>query len=596
MTDDASSTFAEDTETESPVFVVLRWPWYWRLLGAVVVLAVVLVGSFQFAYQGKIYPGVSADGVYLGGLTKQQALTRLNDRISDFSGHAVPISYGDTVLRIPVRSLGVQYDAQAAVDLAYRFGRQGDWEQRTLEQLRALLNRPTNWAAYSYDDELFAPYLGQITDDVNTPVLDAALAFDDATAQVTPAQSGHRLDAGRLVQLLEDRLSHTDTEAIPAPDYRIDPVVDTAALTMAATEASAYVAGPVTITYQDIIKQIDQSTIISWLKVRRPRVGHFLDTHDLADLFPDTTKVSIELDKTAVAAYVKELAQKTDQTPKNAALVMENGQLTVAEPSRDGVTLDQPGSVEAILGALRRPADDRQVALTLKTVRPAVNESNLDSLGIKEMISEGQTFFPGSTSDRLTNVRVGASKFNGVLLAPDETFSFGALLGEVGPAQGYRPELVILADHEEKQYGGGLCQVSSTAFRAALNAGLPILERHNHSFAVSYYTAPFGVPGVDATIFYPQVDFKFKNDTGHYILIQTIMQGTTLKFQYFGTKTKSGTIRGPQFISGSNDATQPSHTVFYRDVLDLAGQVTKTDRFDTYYQSSKDFPVQKQFN
>jgi len=99
------------------------------------------------------------------------------------------------------------------------------------------------------------------------------------------------------------------------------------------------------------------------------------------------------------------------------------------------------------------------------------------------------------------------------------------------------------------------------------------------------------VPGVDATIYYPSVDFKFKNDTGSYILIQTIMQGTTLKFDFFGTKTKTGNIRGPQFVTGSSDATQPSHTVFYRDVLDLAGNVTKTDKFDTYYKSSKDFPV-----
>jgi vancomycin resistance protein YoaR len=183
-----------------------------------------------------------------------------------------------------------------------------------------------------------------------------------------------------------------------------------------------------------------------------------------------------------------------------------------------------------------------------------------------------------------------------VVLKPGETFSFGKLLGDVGPETGYVPELVILADHEEKQYGGGLCQVSSTAFRAALAAGLPITERHNHSFAISYYTWPYSAPGVDATIYYPQVDFKFVNDTGHYLLMQTTMKGTDLKFDFFGTKTKSGAIRGPEFISGDSDTTKPSHTVFYRDVLDLDGKVIKTDTFNTYYKSSKDFPVQKEFN
>ena len=132
--------------------------------------------------------------------------------------------------------------------------------------------------------------------------------------------------------------------------------------------------------------------------------------------------------------------------------------------------------------------------------------------------------------------------------------------------------------------------MSSTAFRAALLAGLPILERTNHAFAVSYYTAPFGVPGVDATIYYPQVDFKFKNDTDNYILIQTELKGTTLKFRFYGTKKKSGTIRGPFFISGSNDANAPSRTVFYRDVI-VDGQVTKTDTFYTNYKSALDFPI-----
>ena len=200
------------------------------------------------------------------------------------------------------------------------------------------------------------------------------------------------------------------------------------------------------------------------------------------------------------------------------------------------------------------------------------------------------TTFPGSSHNRLNNIQVGAARFQGVLIKPDEVFSFGAQMGPVGPEQGYLPGLVILNDHEENQYGGGMCQVSSTLFRAALLAGLPIVERHPHSFAVGFYTAPFGVPGVDAAIFYPGTDLKVKNDTGHYILIQTILSGTTLKFDLYGTKTKEGQLRGPTFLEGTNDATKPSKTVFYRDVL-VNGQVTKTNTFTSYYRSSLDFPI-----
>ncbi|HUC20538.1 MAG TPA: VanW family protein, partial [Candidatus Polarisedimenticolaceae bacterium] len=265
-------------------------------------------------------------------------------------------------------------------------------------------------------------------------------------------------------------------------------------------------------------------------------------------------------------------------------------------PSQDGVSLDQVKAVGQVVAALNENGTDRTATLPGKVTPAEVNENNLESLGIKEQLSSGQTFFPGSPSTRLTNIRVGQALYNGVLLKPGEVFSFGKILGDVGPAQGYVPELVILADHEEKQYGGGLCQVASTAYRAALLAGLPILQRVNHSFAVSYYTAPYGVPGVDATIYYPQVDLKFKNDTPGYILIQTHMVGTTLTFDYFGTKTKVGEIRGPQFVSGTSDTKQPSRTVFYRDIKDLSGNLVKTDTVFTNYKSSADFPIEHQFN
>jgi vancomycin resistance protein YoaR len=185
-----------------------------------------------------------------------------------------------------------------------------------------------------------------------------------------------------------------------------------------------------------------------------------------------------------------------------------------------------------------------------------------------------------------------------VLLAPGQVFSFGSLLGPVDAAHGYAPGLVIIGNIETPQYGGGLCQVSSTAFRAALQAGLPILERSGHAFAISFYTWPYGVPGVDATIYYPQVDMKFQNDTGHYMLITTTMNksASTLKFDYYGTKTKVGVIRGPYFITGSNDSTQASHTVFYRDVEDLSGNVLKTDTFNTYYQPSTNFSIEATAN
>jgi vancomycin resistance protein YoaR len=572
-----------------------RSPLWLRFTGSTLVLSAVLIGSFEFVYSGKIFPGVSADGVYLGGLTKTEATKKLNDKITDFSGEVITITNGDTSLRIPVASLDVRYDIDTALDLAYNYGKQGSFWDKVHQQARALLGRATNASVYTYSDASLVPFVVDFDSDVITPVTNASLSFDNNQAQVTPAQTGSRLDLGLLTEMVVNHIRDTNTDPVTAPVYQLTPDLDTAPLEAAVGQINDYVSGPITLNYQGVDRQISQKTIISWIEVASAPRHAFLDSFKLEDLYPPAPAANLGLSHKAVEAYVADLAGGIDQTAQNAQLAMQDGQLTILQPSRNGAKVDQASATDDIIASLNK-SGDRQVDLKIDTITADVNETNLASLGIKEQISEGETFFPGSPSTRLTNIRVGAKRFNDVLIKPGDTFSFGKILGDVGPAQGYVPELVILADHEEKQYGGGLCQVASTAYRAALLAGLPITERHNHSFAVSYYTAPYGVPGVDATIYYPQVDLKFVNDTGSYILIQTTMVGTTLKFDYFGTKTKSGVIRGPEFISGTTDAKKASHTVFYRDILDLAGNVTKTDTVNTYYKPSTDFPINKQYN
>jgi len=586
---DYEPSFASATWERSP-----RWV---RLAGGVAVVAVILVASFEVVYSSKIMPGVSADGVDVSGLSRADAVSRITDRTTQYDGEVVAIAYGDSTLTIPVRSLNVQYDTQRVADLAYEYGHTGSLYARIRQQARALLGRSTTFAAYSYDDSALAPYLTQLDDTVVTPVENAALSFNNDQAQVTPAQPGTRLDLGRLATLISAALGATSTANVNAPVYQLQPDLATDPLRAASAQINTYLSGPVTISYNGVDQTVGQNSLISWIQVGPAPTQPFLQSLKLEDLYPLPASAAVSLDQTAIKAYVANLAHGIDQTPQNATLAMDaNNQLQVVAPSRTGIEVDQAKAVADISASLNQPATDRTITLSTKVVPAPVNEDNLASLGITQLLSEGETYFPGSPADRLINVRAGAKRFNDVLLSPGEQFSFGKLLGDVGPQTGYVPELVIDGNHEDYQYGGGLCQVSTTAFRAALLAGLPIDERVNHAFAISYYTWPYGVPGVDATIYYPQVDFKFTNDTGHYILIQTIMNGVDLKFDFYGTKTKQGVVRGPTFVSGSNDATQPSHTVFYRDVEDLTGNVIKTDTFNTYYQPSTNFPIVKTFD
>jgi len=187
-----------------------------------------------------------------------------------------------------------------------------------------------------------------------------------------------------------------------------------------------------------------------------------------------------------------------------------------------------------------------------------LNQTN--SLGINELVAVGESNFKGSHHNRIVNITVGAKTFDGIIIQPGAEFSFNDNLGEVDAAHGFLPELVIKADGVKPEYGGGLCQVSTTTFRAAMNAGLPITQRRNHSFAVAYY-AP---QGTDATIYPGALDLKFTNNLASPILIHTRIQDTKLYFEFYGTKddrvvTFEGPVQYDKKPDGSMKATWTRH-------------------------------------
>lgn len=186
-----------------------------------------------------------------------------------------------------------------------------------------------------------------------------------------------------------------------------------------------------------------------------------------------------------------------------------------------------------------------QIDLPLQVVKPAVDMRDLDRMGIRELIASGATTFKGSSAARVANITQGARQFEGVVVPPNGIFSFNRIVGDVSAANGYEDALVIWGDRTAVGIGGGICQVSTTVFRAAFWGGMPIVERWAHGYVVGWY----GEPGMDATIFTPSVDFRFRNDTGAYVLIQPELDLTQgrLTFNFYGTKPNRTVERiGPE--------------------------------------------------
>ena len=211
----------------------------------------------------------------------------------------------------------------------------------------------------------------------------------------------------------------------------------------------------------------------------------------------------------------------------------ENGKVTFEGTGLYGRELDMEAATKMMEYALKHQMKYVNLPLIREDPVVTVLSDELKSIGIKELVSGGETDFSHSPYNRIININNGLSKFSGHLVKPGEEFVFGDVLGPVDGSTGYRKELVIKGDKTVPEYGGGLCQVSTTAYRAVLAAGFPVTARRNHSYAVSYYK-PLGL---DATVYPPSVEMQFLNDTPYHVLLQSFTVGNKAYYNFYGTKT-----------------------------------------------------------
>ncbi len=322
----------------------------------------------------------------------------------------------------------------------------------------------------------------------------------------------------------------------------------------------------------------------------------------------DTTISIKRIDKKKIKNYVEEnIVPFLNQDVHNVTISKgDDGNIIFDGYGQRGVSVNVDTTVDFIYTAILDEISYVNVDVTLEEPEVRVNNEELKQLGITELVAVGRSNFTGSSWKRITNVTNGASKFDGYIIPNDAIFSFNEQLGEIDKSTGFVPELVILGDKVVPEYGGGLCQVSSTVYRGAMLSGMEIVERYNHSYAVSYYEPH----GSDATIYSPIKDFKFKNTSGNALLLQTRRGGhenNELFFHFYGTKPTARDVeilgpfvsnrRGPLASKTTYDPSLPegsatvvSHSVsglttqFYRKVTENNHNLYN-DYFKSIYQS-----------
>ena len=420
----------------------------------------------------------------------------------------------------------------------------------------------------TFQDEKARALLSQDFAEVLSLPKDAAIAIDPAFhVSITQSAVGEDFQMSMLDNAITQGAGMPSMPIISASTTASDPKVTEQEVAQVESFAQALVNTGFHLTYGD------KSFLIS-----REEVGKMMQ-------FVPSPSAHVVFDSALLKGYFEsKLAVQIHVEPVNARFQVEDGTVKQFALPKNGVDLDEDATMKAVADALMQ--NSAKAELAVKEITPAFTDvASSSSLGITKLIATGETDFRGSPKNRTVNIKVGSEKFNGILVAPGEEFSFDKLLGPVDASTGYLPELVIKDNATLPEFGGGLCQVSTTVFRAAMQAGVKITERHNHSYAVRYY----GTPGFDATIYPPYTDFRFLNNTPGYLLIQTHIDGTKLFFEFWGTDDgRQVTIDGPHPYDRKPDGSVKS--VLKRIVTDKDGNVIENDTFNSNYKSPTLYP------
>jgi vancomycin resistance protein YoaR len=504
----------------------------WEIVIAIILLALIIfvavpVTAYEMMYQHKIYSGVYIDGVNLGGLTKQQAIDALNRNFDNIRKTGLNFNFNNQNYNLPITAvsttdpdlafeiLSVEVDDMATQ--AYQYGRLGGWGFEMQDQLIALLNKAELPIKYALNETELRKSLEETFGPFAKPAQDARLSFENNEVKVLAEADGFVIDYDQAVTDLKKNINLIEIKPIT-----IKTLDSVAQVRLSETEALLPQVREIIGQEKLVFKYSDQYQDKSW-EVKSEEYRNWLAFKKIDNI------VSLEFNADLIAPKFDTIGQEINVAPQDAKFQMTDNKVTEFKPALPGLELDKDASLNA-LNQQFIANKNKEITLAVKESEPNNKTADSNTLGIKELIGKGVSNFAGSHTNRIKNIKNAVAHLNGIIIPPGE-FSIVDAIGDVTAETGYFPEFVIKGDRTIQEYGGGLCQIGTTVFRAALYSGLPITERRPHSYIVSYYK-PIGM---DATIYGPHPDLRFLNDTGYNILLQIKIDGTQLTFEFWGT-------------------------------------------------------------
>lgn len=473
---------------------------------AVAALAVGALAARSLLHRGEVMPGVRVLGAELSG--KSAATAGLEIRRVTAARLREPVQL-DVGVSIQPSKLFL-LDREGTVADALAAGRDG-WTARA-RSLLAPLTAPVDVDPRLVPRANAASRLEALLSRYGKPPVSAAVAMDGLEPVLTPARPGTRPDVDALLAAVARRVTSGGAGSLPVAFEAAPPPVDDGAARSAADEARLVISAPVSPTLDG-----------------RP-IGR-LRPEQLARLLVFTERGSrllVLFDEPRLARALHPAIAPFQQRAVNARFEVD-GKVARVVPAEPGLTLDAEAAVVAVTTAAHQRGE-RTAALGLAPLPADLTTEEARALGIRERISSFTTEMGPSSANRIWNVHLMADYIDGTIVRPGEAFSFNERVGPRTEARGFRQGQMIVGSLLLPSVGGGVCQTATTLFNNAFDLGLPILERHNHSFYISHYPL-----GRDATVSWGGPDFKFRNDMDHALLIKTTYTAETLTFSFYGT-------------------------------------------------------------
>lgn len=468
---------------------------------------------YNVAFARRVIPGVSVAGINIGGMKFSQAKEILEKREKEITND-LKFSFEGKEYQIKGSDIALEYDWDGTVAKAFEIGRTGNILIDTGSKISGIVKGIKIPASYDYDEESLGIKMSIIKGDIDIQSQDSVFTLVDGNIDITTSSVGRKVIEEKFYESINDSLGILDFTDKPIPVTVVEPSILEKDLEIFRKVVEDAISKELVLTYGDKKWVLGKDKIIELIKFEK-----------------EGDKVKILMDSYAFDALSKSLSLEINKSPRGKVVSTEGNIVTEFKIIGEGTELNLKQFENDLRYSLLN--DRRDVTLVVNTVS---GSGDVDKYGIVALLGEGVSRYEGSIPSRIHNLTLAAENTNGVLVPPGAVYSMNDAVGPIDYQHGFQSAYIIKGGRTVLGEGGGVCQTSTTLFRAVLNSGLPIIARYPHAYRVGYYEQDMPV-GFDAAVFQPSWDFKFKNDTEAYVLVQTSanLEENSLTFRLYGT-------------------------------------------------------------